>query len=171
MYNMNSCETIEIFYNLRTDLDKLTIASNLTKIITDVTTENQNSYRVLQLFLNTLYTLSETDKPAPLVTSIFKLRLLSLIGFLPNVKECVNCSTTDDLCYFSLKDNGFKCEACGKIDKSAIHMMPETKDACKYIISAPAKKIFSFNIPEQAIKELEIISKVYLNEKLEREYK
>ena len=34
-----------------------------------------------------------------------------------------------------------------------------------------AKKIFSFNVPEESIKELEIISKLYLNEKLEKEYK
>ena len=171
MYNMNSCETIEVFYNLRTDLDKLTVASHITKIILDVTTENQNSYRVLQLFLNTLYTISETDKPIYLVTSIFKLRLLSLIGFAPNVKECVTCKTTENLSYFSIKDNGFKCENCGKQDKSAIHMLSETKNACAYSILAPAKKIFSFSIPEQAIRELEIISKLYLNEKLEKEYK
>ena len=43
-YNVNSCETIEMFYNLRTDLDKLTYASHITKIINDITTENQNSY-------------------------------------------------------------------------------------------------------------------------------
>ena len=171
MYSMNSCETIEIFYNIRTDLDRLTVASNITKIILDVTTENQNTYRILQLFLNTLYTISETDKSISLITSIFRLRLLSILGFTPNVKECVFCKRTDKLSFFSLKDNGFKCETCGKQDKSAIQMLQETKDACKYSISAPAKKIFSFSIPEQATKELEIISKLYLNEKLEKEYK
>ena len=49
--------------------------------------------------------------------------------------------------------------------------MPVTVDAIKYITLAPAKKIFSFNVPENSIKELEIISKLYLNEKLEKEYK
>ena len=171
MYSMNSCETIELFYNLRTDLDKLTIASNITKIVFDVSTENQNTYRVLQLFLNTLYAISETDKQPQLVTSVFKLRLLSLTGFTPNIKECTSCKTKENLEYFSLKDDGFKCSNCGKIDKSAIHMMQETKDACVFIITAPAKKVFSFSIPDQAIKELEMISKLYLNEKLEREYK
>lgn len=170
-YTMNSCETIEVFYNLRTDLDKLMAATNITKIISDVTTENQNSYKILQLFLNTLYTISETDKSIPLVTSIFKLRLLSIIGFTPNVKECVNCKETQNLSYFSLRDNGFKCEACGKQDKSAIHMMPETKEACYYTMLCPAKKLYSFSIPEQSIRELELISKLYLNEKLEKEYK
>ena len=49
--------------------------------------------------------------------------------------------------------------------------MPATADAIRFIASAPAKKIFSFNVPEITIKELEIISKLYLNEKLEKEYK
>ena len=48
-YNINSCELIEIFYNIRTDLDKLSVAAYITKIINDVTTENQNSYQILQL--------------------------------------------------------------------------------------------------------------------------
>lgn len=79
MYNMRSCETIELFYDLRVDLDKLTYASYITKIISDVTVEGQNSYKILQLYLNTLYVMSKTDKDIDLVLSIFKIRLLSVI--------------------------------------------------------------------------------------------
>ena len=32
-YSMNSCDTIELFYNIRTDLDKLKYASHITRII------------------------------------------------------------------------------------------------------------------------------------------
>ena len=39
IYKINSCDTIEIFYNIRTDLDKLTYSSNITKIISIVTTK------------------------------------------------------------------------------------------------------------------------------------
>jgi hypothetical protein len=46
-----------------------------------------------------------------------------------------------------------------------------TIDAIKYIVLAPPKKLFSFNISQNCIKELELIAKIYLNEKLEKEYK
>ena len=36
---------------------------------------------------------------------------------------------------------------------------------------APAKKLFSFELKNDSLKELELISKIYLNEKLEKEYK
>ncbi len=170
-YSINSCEIIEVFYDIRTDLDKLKYASYITKIINDVTTENQNTYKVLQLYLNTLYMISETNKNLSLINSTFMLRLLSIIGFRPVIDECKNCKTKEDLNYFSFKDSGLKCRVCGKQDKGAIEINPTTKDAIRYIILSDSKKIFSFKVPEETIKELEIISKIYLREKLEKEYK
>lgn len=113
-YTINSCETIEMFYNLRTDLDKLLYASHINKIINDVTTENQNSFYVLKLFLNTLYAISETDKNLDFITSVFKIRLMKILGFAPQVEECVGCKAKENLNSFSFKDNGFKCENCSK---------------------------------------------------------
>lgn len=165
-YNINSCETIEVFYNLRTDLDKLNYAVEITKIIRDVTEENENCYRILQLFLNTLYTLSETDKEPELILSTFKMKLLCILGFTPRITECINCKQKENLRYFSLKDNGFKCETCGKQDKSCISMSESTTNAIKYIIMAPPKKLYSFNLKDQSLEELKLISKLYFEEKM-----
>lgn len=170
-YKINSCETIEMFYNVRIDLDKLQYASYITKIINDVTTENQNSYNTLKLFLNTLYAISETDKNLEQITSVFKMRLLKILGFAPNTKQCVNCKTEDDITHFSIIDNGFKCKACSRQDTGAIQMSEPTKNAIKYTMIADPKKIFSFTISENSITELKLIADIYLNDKLDREYK
>ena len=151
--------------------EKLKYAALITKIINDVTDENQNTYKILQLFLNTLYMISETDKNLDLILSIFEIKLLCLLGFMPVIDKCVNCGEKEELKYFSLKDNGFKCSACGKQDKGAIEVSKTTENAIKYIVMAPAKKIFSFNISEENITQLKVISKLYLNSKLEKEYK
>lgn len=170
-YNINSCEIIEMFYDIRVDLDKLKYAVYITKIINDVTTENQNSYKILQLFLNTLYVISKTDKNLDLVISIFRIRLMSIIGFRPNIDKCGICGEKNNLSYFSFIDNGFKCSNCGLQDKGAIKISETTKDAIRYIVLADAKKIYSFKINEESKRELEIVSKIYLTEKLEKEYK
>lgn len=170
-YNINSCETIEVFYNLRTDLDKLNNAVYITKIIQDVTEENQNCYKILQLFLNTLYTLSETDKDPELIISIFKLKLLCFLGFTPRITECTNCKQKENLQYFSLRDNGFKCSACAKQDTSCLTMSESTANAIRYIVMSPAKKLYSFNLKDESLNELKLITKLYFEEKLEKEYK
>ena len=170
-YYINSCEPIEVFYNIRKDLIKLEYASFISKIIIYVTNENEYSYRILQLYLNTLYMISETDKDLDFILSIFKIKLISILGFTPNVRWCTNCNSKEKLEFFSLKENGFKCNICGKQDTSAIHIQSSTEKAIKYIIMSPPKKVFSFNIGEEAIKELELIAKLYLNDKLEKDYK
>lgn len=173
-YHINSCETIEVFYHIRTDLDKLKYASHITKLIADVTDENQNCYKIIQLFLNTLYMISETDQNLEWITAVFKLRLMCLLGFVPNVMICGNCKKTakeEQMAYFSMRESSLMCNLCGRQDKSAIEILPATADAIRYIVMAPAKKLYSFQIPENSIKELSIIAKLYTNEKLEKEYK
>ena len=165
------CFAIEVFYNIRTDLDKLKYAVHINKIIQDVTHENQNCFSILQLLLNTLYVISETDKNLDLVLSIFKMRLASIIGFRPKIEECINCDEKENLQYFSLKDNGLKCKICGKQDKSAISITKSTLNAIKYTITAPPKKLFSFEIKDESLEEFKIIAKLYFNEKMEKEYK
>ena len=169
-YHINSCETIEMFYKIRTDLEKLKYAIHIDKIILDVTEENENCYNILQLLLNTLYTISETEKNLDLVLSIFKMRLLCILGFTPRVLTCTNCNEKEDLTFFSIKDNGFKCDACGRQDKSSIKISESTKNAIKYIVTAPPKKLFSFELKDDSLEELKLISKIYFNQKLEKEY-
>lgn len=169
-YNVNSCDIIEVFYNIRTDLDKLKYASHITRMIIDVTTENQNTYKILQLYLNTLYVISETDKDKDLILAIFKIKLMCMLGFTPFIDKCINCES-EEIAFFSMKESGVKCLNCGKQDTSCINISQGTALALKYIVLSPAKKLYSFNIAEKSIKELEIIAKLYTNEKLEKDYK
>jgi len=102
---------------------------------------------------------------------------LCYLGFLPEIEKCTSCGKKENLNenismnYFSLKDNGFKCNICSKLDKSSIQMSESTKSAIKYIVMAPAKKLYSFELKGDALAELNLISKLYLNDKLEKEYK
>lgn len=170
-YHINSVEPIEVFYNLRIDLDKLKYAVHINKIVQDVTEENQNCYKILQLLLNTLYTISETDKNLDMVLGVFKLRLLCILGFTPDVMECANCKEKEDLIGFSIKDNGVKCKICGKQDTSTIQISQSTLNAIKYTVTAPSKKLYSFNLKDEALEEFKLVTKLYFNEKLEKEYK
>ena len=171
MYTMQSCDPIEIFYQIRVDIEKLNYVAAIIKIITDVTTENQNNYNILKLFLNTLYIISESDKNLDFIISVFKMRLLKILGYMPNINECVSCGEKEKLTEFSIKDDGLKCEACARQDNGVIHLSEGSKYAIIYSLTADAKKIFSFTISDQALKEFELTSRIYFNEKLEKEYK
>ena len=57
------------------------------------------------------------------------------------------------------------------VNKIQVEMKDPTKNAIKYIMIADPKKIFGFSLSEECMKELELISNIYLNDKLEKEYK
>ena len=50
-------------------------------------------------------------------------------------------------------------------------MSESTKNAILYTITAPPKKIYSFNIKDESLEEFKLIVKLYFNEKMEKEYK
>lgn len=88
--------------------------------------------------------------------------------------KCVSCgqnATEIKEKSFSLKDNGIKCASCSKVDKGAIKISEVTYTSLLYILSTDPKKIFSFEIPDENLTELKMISNLYLTEKLEKEYK
>jgi DNA repair protein RecO (recombination protein O) len=174
MYSLNSAESINVFYNIRTDIDKLMYAATIAQIMNDVCQEEELSFNRMQLLLNTLYVISETDKDLKLVYSIFRIRLLGILGFVPRLDKCVSCEKSykeiNEL-YFSLKDNGIKCETCKKLDKGALNISAVTYTSLVYILSSDPKKIFSFDIPEEAITELNLLVDLYMTEKVEKEYK
>jgi len=59
------------------------------------------------------------------------------------------------------------CKKCGIIDKSLIELKTGTMAAIRYIVNSELKKLFSFNITEEIIKELQFFNKIYLQEKLD----
>lgn len=170
-YNINSCEAIEVFYNIRTDLDKLNYAAFMTRLVSDVTYENQYTYNILQLLLNTLYLISETDTDKDFILSVFELRLMVILGFCPRLDKCSLCGNKEQIGYFSISNNGYLCNNCGFLDKSAIKICRDTFNALKYIVSAPAKKLYSFTVSEESKKELKLISNLFVNYNLDKEYK
>lgn len=95
------------------------------------------------------------------------MRLLCILGFTPKITECVNCKEKENIYSFSLKDNGFKCKECSKLDTSCIQMSESTRNAIIYTITAPPKKLYSFTLKDEALEEFKLITKLYFNEKLE----
>lgn len=165
-YYINSAELIEPFYSLRVDYDKLEVAMACLKFIKKNVQENQSSVLMLKLLLNTIYLLSATDKNADLVKEVYELKATCLLGYTPRVTSCVECGDKNTV-GFSMKRDGMVCKNCGIIDKSLIELKPGTIATINYIVRSDLKKLFSFNITDEIIKELQLFNKIYLQEKLE----
>lgn len=172
MFSINSCDVIEPFYELRNDVVRLTYAAHITDILNDAVQEAQPSPRTLQLYLNTLYMLAKTDKAPELITRIFEFRVLSILGYAPYVKACVSCGAEEyDTVFFSFKKCGYLCSNCKLHDYNALKISNGASKTIRYIICSPLKDLFNFDVSEDVLAEIGRISKRYLKDRLERDYK
>jgi len=173
MYQVNSGDVIEPFYSIRNDIVKLTYSAHMVDIINDVVQENQPSVRVLQLFLNSLHMLANTDRPPDLITRIFELRLLSIIGYAPTVNCCAVCgSNSMEKVSFSFRNCGFLCgrEECISRDRFAVQLSSGAAKAIYHIVHSKPENLFSFNLSQEVLDELGRVVKRYLRERLEKDY-
>ena len=171
MYRLSSCEVIEPFYNIRNDIIKLTYASYAAELVKEVVHENMQSYRILQLFLNTLHAISNSDKSLEMIIRTYELRLMSLCGYRPQVDICASCKKSTECKYFSFADNGLICGKCGENQQGTVSVSESTVSTMRYIIKSDIKKLFSFSVSEMVLKELKLINEVFIKEKLEKEFK
>lgn len=172
IYSVSSCDVIEPFYEIRKDLVKLTYAAHINEIVSDIVQEEQPSSKVLQLFLNSLYMLAKTDKSPQLITRIFEIRLMAILGYAPSVTGCIRCGREDfkDF-YFSFKHCGFLCKHCIGDDLYAFKLSEGAARAINYIVYSKMKNIFNFEVSSPILLELEKVSKRYIRDRLDKEYK
>ncbi len=171
MYSMNSCDVIESFYDIRNDVVTLTYAAHITDIINDAVQENQPAPRVLRLFLNTLHMLTKPEKNPELITRIFEIKLLSILGYAPYVKGCLVCGNEDSSCLaFSFKKCGFLCDHCINEDVFAEVLSTGAARTINHIVYSRLENLFGFNVAQPVLDELSMVSRRYLRERLEKNY-
>jgi len=149
-YRINTSEVVEAFFNLRTNLDKLSYAAYLVELTNDGVQEEDNEHArdIMRLLLNTLHFISNTEKDSLLMVHIFEIRFLSLIGFRPMLLEG-SAEAGFGIC--PLSEGAMK--------------------AVEHIVSSPLEKIFSFEVESDILKELDRFCKIYVENHMGKEYK
>lgn len=160
LYHINSAELIDSFYSLRYNLDKLDVAMECAKFVKDNTYENQNSFNILKLIINTLYIMTASEKDLRQIKNVFYIKFLSMLGYAPNVKQCGICGGKQELTAFSIKRKTVLCSECR--NKDDIDISVGLRLTLEYIIHSKLKDIFSFEVNEEVLKELELIRKLYV---------
>ena len=165
IYKVDSAELAESFYPLCEDFEKLALASYFMEVIPDVFADGDAD--VLSLLLNSLYVLAYKDVAPELVKAVFELRLSKLSGYEPEVGQCMICGS-EAVSGFDLS-GGTVCRTCK--GKDARDLSLGSIYAMRYILNADEKRLFSFEVTDDVLKELSGICEKYFTDKTEKSYK
>lgn len=168
-YIVTQAEAIETYPALRENLEAVGYASYIVELLDKFTYEEEENSAVYRLVINTLARLARGDDPQAVVR-YYEMRLLDLLGFRPELKNCV---VTDDEIkpedqYFSAKLGGAVSPAHGK---SLVGAIPVSMQALKYMRHfqrSAYREAARAKVTDEISQELEILMQHYITYLLER---
>jgi len=183
-YTLSEAALIEQFFGLRGDLDRFAAAQYIADVAGEVCVENNDEGEMLRLTLNTLYMLSETDRDVDFVKAVFELRTAALSGFCPDLTACGLCEGTEgEPMYLDVMNGSLRCGECFGTEADTdsrigaatatviLPLSPSVLHGMRYVIGAPAKRVFSFTLPEEAQADFCRVCEKYLVNQLERSFR
>ena len=87
--------TIEIFHGICDSLSGQALAVYLCEIAEEMSYPGGAAGALLQLTLNTLWSISDGKKPEYLIKGAFELRAAAIDGYMPDLRTCCVCGKTD----------------------------------------------------------------------------
>ncbi|MHB8085994.1 MAG: DNA repair protein RecO [Dehalococcoidia bacterium] len=117
---ITQAQAIENFLPIRDSLELMSGGFYLAELVDAFTEENVEDRELFDLFLNTLREMA-TSSDMERALRYFELRLLSHMGYRPQLQKCANCSRQlePEVNYFSPHQGGALCRECGYPDISA----------------------------------------------------
>ena len=168
-WTVNEASVVEGFDGLRGDLEALSLGAYFAECLEALSVEDQPDPALLQLGLNALYALSRAMYEPWKVKAAFELRLMALSGYEPDLSACAFCGGEPERPLLSLRDGRVSCSSCPHGGET-LPLCPDSLAAMRYILSAPAKKLFSFSVEGEAADRLAYAAEAYLLRQTERRF-
>ena len=170
-YIINESETIELFFELRSDIEKLALAQYFCELSLCLCPEEDDAEHYLRTVLNALHFLAKGSRPPLLLKSIVELRLLALAGYLPDLTACSKCGEYESEQTLFLYDEGkIMCKNCSN-DSSGILLNKGAVTALRHIAYSEPDKLFSFTVSENSAAQLNTATENYTLCKTDRTFK
>lgn len=145
---LSEVDIINSFKNIKKDLERISYASYLTELVTQVYRHEQNS-NIYELYINGLKKIEANLDPM-VILNIIELKLLDNLGIRPIIDSCVNCCSTDVITISSYK-GGFLCQKCLENDK-IVH--PKTIKLIRMFYYVDISKIDKIEISDNIKNEI-----------------
>ncbi len=171
---VKEAETKRRFDAVRSDLEKLALASYFSEVTELLAEEGQPEPGLLSLILNCLHALDQMDLPQKQVKAVFEWKAMALAGYEPMTEGCAVCGRPDpEGPYLQLSQGVVCCETCrgGAGEGTAMPLTPSALSALRHIVAGSPKRLFSFRVDDRSLEQLSAASEAYLITQLERGFR
>lgn len=151
---------------LREDLSRLAYGAHISELVYEICPEGEENRGVFDLLSNIL-TAMELERDLELLSILFSIRFLRLMGYQPRLYGCVRCSKKYGELKFYPNHGGILCERCSNPEEGYLLLTDETKDHYHKILSIPLQNSIyietMYHISSQVRGELKTLLSLHLN--------
>ena len=171
MYVLKDADFIANYPNIELDIEKLTYCSHFTDMMMDIVQEGQACPEAVDHFLYGIHHMnSASPEQYESIRLFFELRSVFVMGYTPRLDECIACHRKiNEKGYFSICDDGLYCHDHKPIG-IFVEVHKQAIDALRHIACSSAKNLYRLKISQETIKCLTVLSKLYVESKLEKKY-
>lgn len=160
-YVIDNATPIEVFFELRSDIERLSLAQYFAQLSYFLGAEEQPSEDMLRLMLNALHLLCKGSKDTGLIKATVEMRMMALGGYMPNILACYRCGEYEtDIMSFDIEEGCIYCKDCYR--NNAIVAPLSVITAIRYICLSDISKVYSFSLSEENLLILQTICEQYL---------
>ena len=169
MWIVTQAETIDAFIPLREDLLRLGYASYVIELLDRFTYEEGENRPLFNLLVDTLRRLSSEENPV-FAVRYYELRLLDLVGFRPQLANCVSCNQPirPENQYFSASQGGVLCPRCGAGGAEGRPISVEALRMLRHLQRSSYREAQRLPLGEKVNREVELLMQHYFTYLLER---
>ncbi len=166
---VRDASVIKSFTALEKDIELMYLAQYISDVCCELSGQGEPAGELLPLALNTYHALCSDKYDRSLVKAAFEIRAAAISGYLPELYECVRCEKREAAAfYLDVMSGGIVCSDCiassPEIPEAEIPVdaygtrsiiIPITAGvlaAMRYVVSAPLKRLLSFDITSETDK-------------------
>lgn len=165
-YVIDNATPKEVFFELRADIERLSLAQYFAQLTYFLGAEEQPSEDMLRLLLNALHLLCTGKKDMLLIKSVVEMRMMALGGYMPNILACYRCGEYEsDIMSFDVEEGCIYCHDCYR--NNAIVAPLGVITALRYICLSDVSKVYSFSLSDDNMAILSDICEKYIISRVE----
>ncbi len=169
-YTLVNVDVKEYFHELAFDMNKYCYGSYFCEMMAYFTREGDRSADYLNLLFVSLNALKKGLVPVKLIRCIYELKLMDVFGQGLQSFHCPICGNDRLTHIFDPISGGILCENCKDRAKKKISISEDALYVLQYINGASLGNLYNFNVSDDILKELMMISREFLAVYVDRKF-
>lgn len=156
-------EILSPMRHIREDIMATAYAAYMAELVDKSMDDQQSNPFLYECLEQSLHYLDE-GFDAEILTNIFEMKMLQVIGLRPELSCCANCGSRDGRFAFSIRENGLLCHRCFDIDPYLLPLSQAAIRLLRLFYFIDLQRLGAINVKPKTKKELRMAISLYYDE-------